>query len=512
MTLSKDELSANRKLKETLFITVCFFIIEFIILSFHELWRDEISPWCVTINSYSIGELFYNTRYEGFPKLWFIVLYIIQKFTHDIYYMQFTHLCIASLTIFVFNYFSPFKFFVNVLFIFGYFFAYEYSIISRYYSSEMLLLFLSTGLFIKYNGKYLITISFLFFILFQDSVYAIIVGLPFYGYIISRLYESKSLQKGGRLYISLLIILSGLIISLITMIPPVDGYFNPWNIEFNKEHFISVLNTIARGYFPLPLFIRNFRDTFIFDSLKNKVLIMSICSLITLLFITFMFLRNKKILLLFYTVTIGLLFFTYTKYFGYERHHGQVYIAFVLCSYILYSDFKAKNLNSRSGSKIIEAIQVFTIKYFLIFVLSIQFIAALVAINFEIKYPFSNAITVTKYLKSESLDNMPIVGSLWGAISVSGLLERPVYFPFSKKWQFYPVWDNSIKVVVTDKDLITQTDSISNQINSDILVLLTTDSLVIKPKNWNLIQFFEGAIVRDENFYIYKVAPQQSKY
>jgi len=231
-----------------------------------------------------------------------------------------------------------------------------------------------------------------------------------------------------------------------------------------------------------------------------------------LLFITFMFLRNKKILLLFYTVTIGLLFFTYTKYFGYERHHGQVYIAFVLCSYILYSDFKAKNLNSRSGSKIIEAIQVFTIKYFLIFVLSIQFIAALVAINFEIKYPFSNAITVTKYLKSESLDNMPIVGSLWGAISVSGLLERPVYFPFSKKWQFYPVWDNSIKVVVTDKDLITQTDSISNQINSDILVLLTTDSLVIKPKNWNLIQFFEGAIVRDENFYIYKVAPQQSKY
>src|ERR1017187_4280279 len=102
-----------------------------IIVSFHEVWRDEIETWAIAINSHSISELIYNSRYEGHPKLWFLMVYFLQIFTHSVFAMQVMHVIIASITVFIFSFYSPFSFIKNILICSGYFFAYEYSIISR---------------------------------------------------------------------------------------------------------------------------------------------------------------------------------------------------------------------------------------------------------------------------------------------------------------------------------------------------------------------------------------------
>src|ERR1700758_1824662 len=129
MKISKS--IGESKLNRALLITLIFFIIELMLVYFHEPWGDEVHSWVIAGDSYSFADLIYNSRYEGHPKMWYLLLFILQKATNNIFFMQILHVCIATCTVFVFCFFSPFSFLKNILFCFGYFFAYEYAIISR---------------------------------------------------------------------------------------------------------------------------------------------------------------------------------------------------------------------------------------------------------------------------------------------------------------------------------------------------------------------------------------------
>jgi len=100
----------------------------------HELWGDEIHSWNIAKASGSFFELISNTRYEGHPPVWYIILWTISKFTHDAFAIQVVHLIIAWLVVSVILFYSPFPFIIRILIPFGYFFLFEYSVLSRNYS------------------------------------------------------------------------------------------------------------------------------------------------------------------------------------------------------------------------------------------------------------------------------------------------------------------------------------------------------------------------------------------
>ena len=64
-------------------------------MAHHEPWGDEIHSWNIAKGSNSFFDLISNTRYEGHPPVWYIILWTISKFTHDTAYFQLIHLIIA---------------------------------------------------------------------------------------------------------------------------------------------------------------------------------------------------------------------------------------------------------------------------------------------------------------------------------------------------------------------------------------------------------------------------------
>ena len=133
--------------KYLIFLSLLYFAISFVGILHHELWIDEAHHWLLARDSNSLFELFQNTRIEGHPLLWSLMLYGITRFTSDLFWMQFLHILISSSIVFVFLKKAPFDWLFKTLFIFGYFMIFEYNLISRNYSLGILFLFLASAIF-----------------------------------------------------------------------------------------------------------------------------------------------------------------------------------------------------------------------------------------------------------------------------------------------------------------------------------------------------------------------------
>ena len=128
-------------------LVASFFILGFIGIINHELWQDEMQAWMIAKDSSSIADLLKNLKYEGHTALWYLCLQLINRLTHNPLAMQIFHLIIATINVAIFVTLSPFNRLQKLLFTFGYFPFYEYSILSRNYNLGVLLIFSFCALF-----------------------------------------------------------------------------------------------------------------------------------------------------------------------------------------------------------------------------------------------------------------------------------------------------------------------------------------------------------------------------
>jgi len=484
----------NPKLKQALVVALVFLVSESILFFFHEVWRDELQSWALTLNSHSLSELFFNTRYEGHPKLWYMILFALQKFTDNVLYMRLLHLIIASSTVFVFCFYSPLSLSKNILFCFGYFFAYEYSIISRNYAIEMLLLFLSMGIYLKNPQRSIIPVSILIFLILQANAFAVILGLSFFGYIFLSMKRSELLKRKSM--IAGCIVLTGLAVFLVTTVPPAGaGFINGWDTRPSLSHLLRVGSNIFRSYFPFPRLIPQFWDTNFTDTVSNSIIPQACLAVLILAVCTVIFYKNKKVLLFFYAGTLGILVFTYTKYIGYMRHHGHFYILFILCCWLYFSnEKKLKRTDSIRGLP----------DYFITFVLVIQISSTCIAAFYDIKFPFSNAEAAEKFIRDNAYDKMIIAGDADAPVSsIACLMNKNFYYCNGQRWGTGLVWDTGRKEI-PDTTFFTETIKLADYFKSDFLLVLSYRP-AYKPASWYFLKNFEGAMVGDENYFIYLV-------
>jgi hypothetical protein len=493
--------SSHPSLRIAIIFSVCFLISEFIISSFHEFWRDEIQAWSVAFQSHSLSELFFITRFEGHGKLYYVSLYIIQHFTDSIASLKVINITFATFYAFVFYYFSPFKTVEKILFCFGYYFFFEYGIICRDYSLEILLLFLTTVLYLNYSGRYILLNSLLFFLLFQINIYGVILGIVLYGYIIFNLWKTKTIAKGSIIF-SLIIVFTGLIISIYYFIPPPDlGFANKWVNNFDSKILINVLTRIFAGYFPFPEIKIKFWNTNFTEAFPDFQIIQLILALIVLVIVSLIFSKKRKVLLFFYAGTIGLMLFSYFKYYGYQRHFGQLFLLFVLCLWIYIAEDKSDSDTKLAGINYLRM-------YFLYVLLIVNLSATFVAVYYEINYPFSNAFAVAQYLKANSLDTMNIGGDEYNTSSISGLLNKPIYYPQTNRMGTYILFSNK-RTWLSSSEIIEKINSHFAHLNQNYLLILSYP-VEPAPLNWQFIRGFDSSIVGDENYFIYKIKPNSS--
>ena len=220
--------------------TLLFFVLSFIGVQHHELWLDEAHHWLLARDSHSFTEVYQNTRYEGHPILWNVLMYLVSRLSTNFWWMQFIHISISTTAVFIFLKNAPFRIWLKLLFIFGYFTFYEYNIISRNYGLGMLLLFWAMSYFPNRSTKTII-ISILLALLCNTHA---IFCIPAICYMLVLVWEQKNQPNTKKLILFCLIFTAGALLALYQIIPPQDTNF------FEIKEDVQVVNRIARSISP----------------------------------------------------------------------------------------------------------------------------------------------------------------------------------------------------------------------------------------------------------------------
>ena len=520
--------------KKNIFLThllvLAFLVFGTIGILNHEMWRDELQAWMIAKDSSSMIELFNNLKYEGHPGLWHSCLYLITRFTDNPVAMQFFHLLIATTVIYVFVKFSPFTNLQKILFTFGYFPFYEYSIISRAYSLGCLLVFVFCTLYPRRNQSYLI-FSLIIFLLANTSVYGCIIAISLAMTLILDAWMSQNFLslfyiKRWNIVISLIIGTLGIIVAVIQLIMPADAGFIGDKIITtpSDDSAVVVLKPIIkrlaltfiiiwRIYITIPNFFgyKFWNSNILIETPSFFSNIEVLCgifafifSLILLLFSTSLFARKPVVLFLYLSGTGGILLFSYIKYLGYLRHHGNLFILFLACLWIS-SFYRQSNFLSGALTKVVSFFYQRRNQY-LTTILLIHVVAGIFAYTRDLNDPFSASKEVAAFIETQGFKESLIIGRKDFAVSpISALLNQEIYYPESDEFGSFIVWKK--RPNLKSKDLLGKVNQALIKNNQNQALLILSSRLKTKSSDLSISELFTSSqsIVFDETYHLYFV-------
>lgn len=305
-------------------------------LARHEMWHDELNSWDVARDAHSLPGLFANMHFEAHPALWYLCLYLVTRFTVDPRGMQLLHLVIATGTAALIAWKSPFTTLERWLLAFGYFFVFEFAVISRGYALGVLCALAACAVYVKARPSAPL-LAILLSLLANTSLYGVFLAVALGAGILLdwRLPRNRVLVMSG------LLVVASIIVAMITLYPAPDNAFaRQWN-PFRITRVEGVVDLLAAAYIPLPdLDNPSPWNTYLLleDAMQPHALPRglpaAVFGLVLFLVIAARLRRDRAALTAYLVGTIVMLLFIYLKYSGGMRHQGHLFILFVACIWI----------------------------------------------------------------------------------------------------------------------------------------------------------------------------------
>ncbi len=177
--------ATERRLIAAAFLVYC--VLATCMTAMHGMWLDELQPWCVTRDSSSLIDLYSNTRFEGHPPLWYLLLFGLSRISNDPILMQVLHVAIGICTAALVLWRAPLVWWWRVLIVFGYFFLYEYTVIARNYGLALLFLLLAA------DARQRIGLGWQWSLLLALAAFTHVWGIVFAGaWVVAELSEERS--------------------------------------------------------------------------------------------------------------------------------------------------------------------------------------------------------------------------------------------------------------------------------------------------------------------------------
>lgn len=493
-------------------ITAIFFLLSFLGVINHELWLDEAHHYLLARDSISFQNLLKNTRYEGHPILWNLILYLITRLTTDPIWMQIFHIGIMTIAVGVFLKKAPFSWKFKLLFIFGYFMFYEYNILSRNYSLGVFFIFLACSLYDKRDIKYLLISALLGFASNSHAIFLILAS-SIMGMIILERFKTRKLRFSKSTWIGIGIFGVLTFISFLQIIPPSDTSF------FDRGEDISFFQKIAKSLSPFFKSIFIIPDVTIDSFWNSNILInynksiATLFALISLCIPYLLFYKNKKLLIYIYFGILATAGFFFITMMNAARYYGILYLFLITALWFdAYTSPKVKKstLFSENTLKQTRNIIIYSI-------LGIHFVSGAYTYTKEIREPFTTAKQTAKYLKEKNLIEKTIVTKACNGTTLSAYIEKPIYFTKTNSFQSYctfnrPSTENeqtTLEVIRSIRNLL--------KTNKEPIIFITYEAFLnpIEKKpfiiyNQDLkIKFlakFEGSIIKKGNHYLYEIS------
>ncbi len=501
-------------------LTFLFLAVGAFTASHHEMWRDEIQAWLLARDSTSLFNLFANLKYEGHPGLWHLCLMPLSRISHSPVLMQMFHLLITGVTVYLFVRYAPFNWFQKLLFCFGYFVIYEYAIVARNYALGLLLITVFCVLF-RERYKRFIWVGCVLFLLAHTSVHALIVAIAigialcceyvFGGRFLRPLNEDiAAIENKRSIWIGFTLIGIGILTAVLQLNPPPDtGFAVAWNFNYNAKRVNDIVKLIFRAYLPIPKATLHFWGSNVLTSYPLFQTIQVPLCYFLVLFSGLLFLKRPAVLLTYFISTFGLLTFFYVKYHGSIRHHGFLFLTFLMCFW-MYRDCPAIHLGRaerQDADSTIDRVLNMAGTVLVTVLLICHAVGGITAIRMEQRYIFSYGKLTAEYIRSQGMQNYPIVAEKDSATStvVGYLPKRQVYYPRGSRLGSFVRWDTARSRSAPSELVIEAAKTLSIQTAQEVLIILNR-SLSAKRREQHNLTFlakFTGSTVRDEGFYLY---------
>lgn len=495
-----------------------------LVVARHEMWRDELQAWLIARDSPNPLALLANTKYEGHPALWHLILWIITRFTTNPVAMQVVHVGIAGLSAFLLVRFAPFPVVVRVLIAAGYFFAYEWAVIARNYGLSVLLLFLICALY-RDRWRYFPWLGGCGLLLAHTNVFAtIITGVLTVTWAIefAVAYAGKFREADrfwGRALIGFGLLLMGVSTAVIQMKPPADGAFAAeWHFRWTTERRERVATAAVNAFFPLRDDSRDFwhRNPLLQAEPKRRGLMPFIPSerraavALAVLGVSALWFFKRPWLVAPLVVGYGgLLAFLYLKYPGSSRHHGFLFLLFVVLLWMSanYTPWRAKWQWIEWPAAWLDRLRF----YALVPLLIVHVAGAWTAIRLDWHEPFSRARETAHWLREKysATHEVALLGDPSPAASaVLGYWRTGKMF-YADRGEFgsFVIWDERWRDGENRRRVGDALDKLRASMSGPIVLVLNyrLESRQLQ-RRCRYLRSFEGATVGDESYHIYECA------
>jgi hypothetical protein len=392
-----------------------FLVLLYVQLAHHVMWRDELNALAITWASPTIPSLFWHIHHEGHPWLWYVILWIPSRFTQSVLVLKVVQGIVSTAIILFVALRSPFRTWEKALVLAGYFFVFEYTVVSRMYG-VMLLIFVvylwqrTTRPENPILGAVLLGL--------MASVDTIGIILSF-ALLLEHAYTAFTQRDKSPLFSRRMAISASAVYAAILLFavwsakPAADISWRTTGRPFKDAKSISHLYDAFLNYSILPFFaVKSPRSHFFWNPdlhLGGLVYTVPMLLILGMVYISF---RNRTSLLLLigFAIVAGTMF-RHLIYPGYERHFGIVFLAFLAAVWVVRAENPAALL----------PIPVY-------FLLGISALSSVWATIGSWKHPFSYDEAAAKWIVANHLENMPLVGEEdTSVIGVAEYLHRPIY-------------------------------------------------------------------------------------
>jgi hypothetical protein len=469
----------------------------------HELWGDELHSWNLAKGSNTFWDLVQNRRYEGHPHVWYIILWLIAQFTHDPVYMQAVHLAIAISTVALILFYAPFNILIKILIPFGYYFLYEYAILSRNYAPGILSGFLICIVLTKeFKFKFLVYYALLLTMSYSHLLALLLAGSLHVYFLLSLAEEKKRHTWVIHFVFGAIIFLS----AIYFIKPPGDSdlALSSWIDSWSADRLAIAVQSPLRAFVPMPAWWEyHFWNRQFLLELHSRFHILKVISpLLALGLIAlgiYILKKDRKSLILFLlniavTFIIGNIYPLIT-----QRYTGFIFIGFIMACWL-----QTSKKPFTKGKNIVLAVLLFS-----------QMIAGIFIVSKDVMLPFSNAYRIKELIQKVPTGQKPVT-DFWALIGAYAYTDKAYYCVDLEKEHTFILWGaNMVSMRENPYRYYKGVHNLFQQQGLKELYLFSTsspqvlyqiDKKLFSDYHVEVVEKMEGAIEKWSNLYLYRIS------
>ena len=392
-----------------------FLALLYVQLAHHVMWRDELNALAITWASPTIPSLFWHIHHEGHPWLWYVILWIPSRFTHSVLVLKVIQGIVSTAIILFVAFRSPFRTWEKALVLAGYFFVFEYTVVSRMYGVMLLLFVVYLWRRTTRPESPILSAVLLGLIASVDTI-GIILSFALlleYAYTASVRRQTSPLFSRNAAISALATYIAITLFAIWTAKPAADV---SWRTTGKPFAFVKDMNYLYETFLHYSVLsflpVKSPRSNFFWNPMLHRGSVAySIPMLIVLGAIYFSFRGHRGLLLMIaFTILAGTAL-GYLIYPGSERHFGVVFLVFLAAAWIVRAEDPA----------ILLPIPIYIL-------LAISALSSVWAVIGSWKRPFSYNRAAAKWIVANHLEHMPLVGEEdTSVVGIAEILDRPIY-------------------------------------------------------------------------------------